>query len=311
MSRWFRVYDELVDDPKVQCLAPELFRVLVNVWCIASKHKGRLPPMAQMAFALRMTLEQATAAIAALRAAGLIEGDAEGSRPHNWDGRQFKSDGSNERVGRFRQRQRNGECNAGEPATVTPPESETETESESESEPESEPEKENARAARALSWQEFEQKVWEPYPRTPVMSKDQAWRAWGKARDEDRAAIAAAIPRYAAWLKQKKPDHSVLNVATFIGERRFDGFAERVAAPPAGFYARLDSPQLAAWDAHSRVTRGRGLPRDRNGGWWVATEWPPGHPAHDKPGEQADPKAQAEQREQAELATRPRDGSGE
>ena len=275
MSRWFRVYDELLDDPKVQCLAPELFRALVNLWCIASKHKGRLPPMAQVAFALRMTPEQAADALAELRAAGLIDDDADGARPHNWDGRQFKSDASNDRVGRFRQRRRNGECNADETATVTLPESETESETETESEGE----KRDARAVRAPSWQEFEQKVWEPYPRTPVMSKDRAWRAWRKASDEDRAAIVAAIPRYAAWLKEKKSDHPVLNVATFIGERRFEGFAERAAAPPVGFYARRDSPQLAAWDAHSRATRGRGLPRDRNGGWTVATEWPPGHAA--------------------------------
>jgi hypothetical protein len=274
MSRWFRVYDELIDDPKVQCLAPELFRTLVNLWCIASRHKGRLPPIAQVAFALRMTQQRAAAAIAELCAVGLVDDDADGVRPHNWDGRQFKSGTSNDRVGRFRQRRRNGECNAGETATVTAPESETESESESDSE------KETLRAARALSFEEFEQKVWEPYPRTPVMSKDQAWRAWRKAREEDRAVIVAAVPRYAAWLRQKKPDHPVLNVATFIAERRFEGFAERAAAPPAGFYARLDSPQLAAWDAHARATRGRGLPRDRNGGWWVATEWPPGHAAH-------------------------------
>src|SRR6202035_4163076 len=38
------------------------------------------------------------------------------------------------------------------------------------------PEKEDAREARALSVEAFEKKVWEPYPRTPVMSKEQAWR---------------------------------------------------------------------------------------------------------------------------------------
>jgi hypothetical protein len=278
MSRWFRVYDELVDDPKVQCLAPELFRALVNLWCIASRHKGRLPPIAQVAFALRTTPERAAAVVAELRTAGLLDDDAGGVRPHNWDGRQFKSDGSNERVGRFRQRQRNGGCNVTETAKETPPQ--TETESETESDSESETKQEDAREARARSFEEFEQKVWAPYPRTPVMSKDQAWRAWRKAAEADCAAVVAAIPRYAAWLRQQKRDHPVLNVATFIAQRRFEGFAEQAPAQPTGFYAKPDSPQLAAWDAHARATRGRGLARDRNGGWWVADEWPPGHAGH-------------------------------
>ncbi len=141
------------------------------------------------------------------------------------------------------------------------------------------PEKEDARAARALSFEEFEKKVWGPYPRTPVMSQEQAWRAWCKAAEADRAAIVAAIPRYAEWLRGKKPDHPVLNVATFIVQRRFEGFAESPPAQPRGYYAKVQSPQLAAWEAHHRATRGRGLPRDQHGGWWVACEWPPGHVA--------------------------------
>jgi hypothetical protein len=141
------------------------------------------------------------------------------------------------------------------------------------------PEEENAREARGLSLEEFEKKVWQPYPRTPVMSKEQAWRAWRKASDEDRAAIIAAIPRYAAWLRRKKPDHPVLNAATFIVQRRFEGFADAAAAQARGYYAASESPQLAAWEAHTRATRGRGLPRDQYGGWWVESEWPPGHAA--------------------------------
>jgi hypothetical protein len=142
------------------------------------------------------------------------------------------------------------------------------------------PEREDAREARALPVEEFEKKVWEPYPRTPVMSKEQAWRAWRKASDGDRAAIIAAIPRYAAWLRRRKPDHPVLNVATFIGERRFEGFADAAPTQARGYYAASESPQLAAWEAHCRASRGRGLPRDQHGGWWVDSEWPPGHAAH-------------------------------
>jgi hypothetical protein len=42
------------------------------------------------------------------------------------------------------------------------------------------------------------------------------------------------------------------------------------------FHAAAETPQLTAWDAWSRQTKVRRLPRDRNGGWLVASEWPPG-----------------------------------
>jgi hypothetical protein len=62
--------------------------------------------------------------------------------------------------------------------------------------------------------------------------------------------------------------------------------AERAGkAPPhsrpdpeaTGYYAKGDSAQLAAWDAHAFELRGKYLPRDKNGGWRVAAEWPPGY----------------------------------
>jgi len=40
MTRWFRVHDDLVDDPKVQRLDPRLFKALVNLWCLASANGG-------------------------------------------------------------------------------------------------------------------------------------------------------------------------------------------------------------------------------------------------------------------------------
>jgi hypothetical protein len=44
-------------------------------------------------------------------------------------------------------------------------------------------------------------------------------------------------------------------------------------------YARAESPQLAAWDAHWQAVGGKSAPRDRNGGWYFETEWPPGFKA--------------------------------
>jgi hypothetical protein len=126
MTRWFRVYVDLVDDPKVQRLDAALFKVLINLWCLASANDGALPPIDEIAFKLRMKREKAQRVLTELRAAGLIDDDQRGARPHNWDKRQFTSDGSTPRVKRFRERRRNVSSAASE----TGPESETEAEAE-------------------------------------------------------------------------------------------------------------------------------------------------------------------------------------
>ena len=134
-GRWFRLYDELVDDPKVQMLSDLHFRALINLWCLASRNGGVLPPINETAFSLRMKPEKASEIFGQLRLAGLIEDDDGGlgvTRPHNWNGRQFKSDVSNERVKRHRERQRIVTGPVTNAVTATPPETETETETETE-----------------------------------------------------------------------------------------------------------------------------------------------------------------------------------
>ena len=44
-----------------------------------------------------------------------------------------------------------------------------------------------ADATRTRWSQDFENGFWKPYPRTPVMSKAEAWKAWQKSTDVDRA----------------------------------------------------------------------------------------------------------------------------
>jgi hypothetical protein len=92
MSRWFRVHDDLVDDPKVQLLSGDLVKVLLNLWCLASQNDGVLPAMSAMAFKLRMKPQHVAVVIAELSAAGLIDREGDEYRPHNWDKRQYKSD---------------------------------------------------------------------------------------------------------------------------------------------------------------------------------------------------------------------------
>jgi hypothetical protein len=132
MTRWFRVYDGLVDDPKVQRLEPSLFKALINLWCLTSANNGVLPPIGEVAFKLRMKPPKVQRVLDTLKAAGLFEDDETGTHPHNWEGRQHRSDFEDptaaERVRRYRNRQRNDSVTR--PVTSRSPETDTEAERE-------------------------------------------------------------------------------------------------------------------------------------------------------------------------------------
>lgn len=131
MSRWFRMYDDVINDPKVMRLAPAMRWQWVAVLCVASKNGGAIPPVADLSFALRISEDEAGAILGALVTAGLVDEAAGGEHaPHNWEGRQYKSDVSTSRVKAFRERQRNGDgnvsgnvsSNVSETVDETPPE---------------------------------------------------------------------------------------------------------------------------------------------------------------------------------------------
>lgn len=104
MSRWFRFYDDVINDPKVLKLPEGVRWSWVAILCIASKNSGVLPTIQDTAFLLRMNLKKATAIIEALVAAGLLDKTEDSFAPHNWGGRQFLSDGSADRVRRHREK---------------------------------------------------------------------------------------------------------------------------------------------------------------------------------------------------------------
>jgi len=92
LKPWFRFYTSVVDDPKAQMLAPEMFKHWVNVLCIAAQHDGELPDIAVTAFTLRMTEAKAAGILAKLHALNLLDTTEKSFKPHNWDGRQYKTD---------------------------------------------------------------------------------------------------------------------------------------------------------------------------------------------------------------------------
>lgn len=113
-ERWWRAYGRARHDPKLLKLSDKHFRWWFNLVCVASDNDGILPPHADLAVEFRVSGKTMTAVLDALIAAGLFDHDETGIRPHNWNGLQYKSDVSSDRVKRFRERTRNGQCNVSE-----------------------------------------------------------------------------------------------------------------------------------------------------------------------------------------------------
>jgi hypothetical protein len=105
--KWFRLYDTVLDDPKVQRLKPELFKAWINLLCIASKKDGQIPvDPDDLGFMLRCDPETAEHWLVDLIDAGLIELRPDHATPHQWDEYQYVSDSSTERVRAFRERKK-------------------------------------------------------------------------------------------------------------------------------------------------------------------------------------------------------------
>jgi hypothetical protein len=90
MSRWFRFYDDAINDPKLLKLSDRLHRIWIGLLCIASKSEGRLPAMEDCALILRLNHERMAEALVSLVGAGLLDRDHAGMSPHKWNERQYK-----------------------------------------------------------------------------------------------------------------------------------------------------------------------------------------------------------------------------
>jgi hypothetical protein len=114
------MHDCVLDDPKVQRLDGEVFKVWVNLLCVASRCDGVLPSFEDTAFMLRMDVVDLMPHMKALQAAGLLDDTDDGLAPHKWNERQYKSDVSTDRVKRFRERSTKQD----ETVSETPPDTE-------------------------------------------------------------------------------------------------------------------------------------------------------------------------------------------
>jgi hypothetical protein len=119
---------------------------------------------------------------------------------------------------------------------------------------------------------------WAIYPRR--VAKQAAIKAYRKAlKLATPADIIAGARRYTSE-RQGQDVAYTKHPATWInGGCWEDGKCVDVPivekTGPIGFYANFTSPELEAWEAYGKATRGRGYPRDKNGGWYFPSRWPP------------------------------------
>ncbi len=112
---WLRLYTELLNNPKVQNLRSELFKIWINVLCVAKIVGGTLPPVGDLGFRLRIPEKAMRRALTELHQAGLVDEIEPGVfQPHDWNEYQYHSDSSTERVRKHRLEQsRNVQRNGG------------------------------------------------------------------------------------------------------------------------------------------------------------------------------------------------------
>lgn len=101
-GRWFRFYDDTINDPKTLKLSDKTYRIWVGLLCAASKNDGVLPPFEDLAILLRIKSDKLQPELEKLIEAKLLDHTDVGISPHNWNKRQYISDSSVERVKRHR-----------------------------------------------------------------------------------------------------------------------------------------------------------------------------------------------------------------
>lgn len=288
--RWLRLYDTVLDDPKVQRLAPELFKAWVNLLCVACRKDGTIPAH-DLGFMLRVDDATAERWVSELEAAGLIDQAKDGTRrPHDWAEYQFVSDRSTDRVREHRQRKAaasNGhdpEPNGGGKVkrlrnvsrNVAPETAVNALESESESESETLDSDSDSDGKVAVG----------PWKRPATLPDDGARLAAARKvetffadapADRDRILAAVRNPRLV-------PDpggyvDACIANAVRLRRKRKPRAAPAAAAPPATavnpVWVRVGTP---AWDAWNRVDPQRALESKHHPGEvgrWRPTELPP------------------------------------
>jgi len=120
MMKWFRVYTEIIDDPKLKNVSDRSFRVMIFLFSLAAEaDEDGLIPLTEdeIMWRLRIPEKVLAAAVSELSERNIIN-DSYPLCVLHWSKRQYKSDNVNERVKRYR----NVTRNVAEPLHETAPE---------------------------------------------------------------------------------------------------------------------------------------------------------------------------------------------
>lgn len=239
MSRWFRFYDDAMHDPKLLRLSDATYRAWTILLCIASKNEGVLPPASDIALMLRIKPAMVAAWVAELSSVELLDSTDAGFVPHNWGGRQYKSDKQDdtaaERMRKYRERKRVSdvtlrpvtERNA---VTVTVPRTDTDTDTE----------QKETRAAALDDWpSDFREQFWNGYPHKIGKSDAIAKLERVRKRGVSWVILVDGLRRYVA---SKPVDRPWCNPATWLNQARWED-------QPAGSVVQISDGAGIDWDA--------------------------------------------------------------
>lgn len=123
--------------------------------------------------------------------------------------------------------------------------------------------------------QDFEQRFWLPYPRTPTMSKHEAWQVWQRISQDERTAAMAAVGKYAEWLREDAT-RPVQHACRFLSKRRAEGFLDQpqvVNGSGPLVCVPHDDPVCRFGRKRWANIHGGEAPREDLAGVWLPASW--------------------------------------
>lgn len=194
------MYAEFATDPKVQMLSEIDQRRFLMILCLRCCNGDVTLQDTEVAFQLRVTPDEYAKTKVILTEKGLVGSD---NKPTSWDKRQMRSDTSNERVSRFREKLKQEEN-----ATVTLQKRSVE--------------KRERESKQPLVSDERFGLFWKSYPKK--VARQDAERAWKKANinGEFESVISALEEqkRSEDWTKEK--GKFIPHPASWINKRRWE-----------------------------------------------------------------------------------------
>lgn len=107
---WLRLWHSFLDSVKVQSVTEALRARYVNLLCVACKadQNGKLPDICQVAFMIRLSVEETQQTLDALVSAKLIDRRAKAYWIHDWDHWQYGRSKAAEKQARYRNNKKQG-----------------------------------------------------------------------------------------------------------------------------------------------------------------------------------------------------------